>query len=402
MADPPYLLPQVIHENGVDAICRGEADETFPHYLEYLEGRRQPFQIPGFIIRDRGDLIVNPLGARPDNLDAIPFPDREPWERIDPYAAQKSFFASRGCPYQCSYCFNPKYNELYGNSLPWVRWRTVGHLVAEIRSVLERHPDVHPYLNDDSLLLAPRAWLQEFAAHYRRSVGRPFGCNIRADQVTAERIQMLAEAGCHYCWMGVECGDEEFANRVLKRGLTNQQIRDAAEMLRAHGIRYATLSMNALPADNPLEMDELTLKLNIACRPALAVAHIFYPFPGTALAEYARERRLFGGDYAILAHPLCLVSPLEFGAGLKKQLERQNLLFGLAVVFPSIAPWLPLARKLPLGRIFAAIHFLCLGYCTRARLLPRRRGFRHFKSQIALLLRRISEAGHVARRFRRR
>jgi anaerobic magnesium-protoporphyrin IX monomethyl ester cyclase len=398
----PTFFPQMIHEDGVDAICRGEADETFPHYLEYLEGGRPPFGIPGFVIRDHGDLILNPLGKRPHNLDSIPCPDRVLWEPIDPYAAQKSFLASRGCPYRCSYCFNAKYNELYGNSEPLVRRRAVAHLIAEIQSVLKRYSEVHPFFDDDSFLLAPVEWLQEFADHYRREVARPFGCKLRADQVTEKKIQILAGAGCHYCWIGVECGDEDFAMHVLRRGLTNRQIRDAVGVLRAHHIRYATLCMNALPSDKPLETDEKTLHLNIECKPDLVVAHIFYPFPGTALAGYAQERNLFSGDYSTLTHSLCLDSPLNFDAGLKKQLERQNLLFGLAVVFPPIASWLPLARKLPLGRIYAAIHFLCLGYCTQARLLPRRRGFRHLISRIALLLRRISEAGYVARRSRRR
>lgn len=385
----PTFFPQMIHEDGVDAICRGEADETFTNYLGYLEGKRKPSGIPGFVIRDHRELILNPLGNRSLNLDSIPFPDRRLWDPIDPNAAQKSFFASRGCPYQCSYCFNPKYNELYGNAQPIVRRRSVANLIEEIRGVMKRYPDAHPFFDDDSFLLAPLDWLKEFAVHYHRAVARPFGCKLRADQVTGNEIQILAEAGCYYCWIGVECGDEEFSRHVLRRGLTNSRIRAAVKILRAHGIRYATLCMNALPSDKPLATDEKTLRLNIECKPDLVVAHMFYPFPGTALAEYAREKNLFCGDYSTLTQPLCLDSPLDFDARLKKQLERQNLLFGLASAFPSMASWLPLARKLPLGRVYAALHFLWLGYCTWARLLPRRRGFRHVSSGIALLLRRI-------------
>jgi radical SAM superfamily enzyme YgiQ (UPF0313 family) len=62
------FLPEMIVEEGVDAICRGEAEESFLHYLEYLDGRRAPDQIPGFLLRDGKDGVRNPIAALPGDL----------------------------------------------------------------------------------------------------------------------------------------------------------------------------------------------------------------------------------------------------------------------------------------------------------------------------------------------
>jgi radical SAM superfamily enzyme YgiQ (UPF0313 family) len=388
----PTFFPDIIAEEHVDAVCRGEAEDSLPLYLQYLNGHHSPNEIHGFIIRHDNSVITNPPGRRPENLDDIPFPDRELWDPIDRTAIQKSFFASRGCPYKCAYCFNPAYNALYADSGAAVRRRSVDNFLSEIKDVLVRYSKAYPFFDDDSFLMAPLEWLEEFSDRYRREVRRPFGCNVRADQVTEEKVRILAGAGWHYCWFGIECGDEEFANRVLHRRLSNEQIRSAARLLHSYKIWFATQNINALPSDRPVEIDEKTLRLNLECRPGFAMAHIFYPFPGTELAEYSRAKGLFDGDLSRLGDPLCLRSPLGFDRKRKNELERQSRLFGTVVAFPWLRRFLPGLRKLPLGWIYSAVYFLQMGYCTRIKLWPARKGFRYYASMAGLLVRRLAQA----------
>jgi hypothetical protein len=175
--------------------------------------------------------------------------------------------------------------------------------------------------------------------------------------------------------------------------MTNDQLRHAARLLRSHGIWFATQNINALPTDRPLETDEETLQLNIECKPDFAMAHVFSPFPGTKMAEFTKEKGLFDGNYVRLNDPLCLSSPLQFDPKRKREMERQNRLFGPVVALPWLKPLLPFLRKLPLTRLYALAHFVYLGYCTRIKLAPVRRGLQNYRSLIALLLRRFVEAG---------
>lgn len=388
----PTFVPEMIVEEGVDAVCRGEAEESFLHYLEYLDGCRTPDQVPGFLLRDGKDVVTNPIAALPSDLDAIPFPDRALWEMIDACPMEKFFFSSRGCPYDCTYCFNQSYNKIYGNPKPVIRQRSVENFIAEIKIVLNRYPEVYPLFNNDCFLMAPLSWLEEFAARYRREIGRPFGCNIRANHATEAKIRVLAEAGWRYCYFGVECGDEEFANQVLRRRLTNEQIRQTARLLRSYGVRFATSNINALPSDNPLETDRKTLQLNIECKPDFAMAHIFYPFPGTQLAEYTKAKGLFDGDSSRLNDLLCLSIPLQFAPKEKRKFERLNKLFGPIVAWPWLMRFLPALIHLPLDRLYALAHFLCLGYCTQFKLMAARKEWRYYKSRITLLFRWVARA----------
>jgi anaerobic magnesium-protoporphyrin IX monomethyl ester cyclase len=388
----PTFVPEMIIEEGVDAVCRGEAEASFLLYLEYLEGRRLPDRIPGFLIRDGKDVVTNPICALPRDLDAIPFPDRALWEIIDPFPTEKLFFASRGCPYNCAYCFNHRYNEIHGNPKPVVRRRSVDNFIAEIKIALNRYPEAYPTFDDDCFLMAPLSWLEEFAARYRREIGRPFGCNLRANHATEAKIRVLAEAGWHYCYFGIECGDEAFANQVLRRRLTNERIRQTARLLRSYGVRFATANINALPSDNPLETDLKTLQLNVECKPDFAMAHIFYPFPGTQLAEYSKARGLFDGDAARLDDPLCLSTPLRLAPKEKQKIERLNKLFGPIAAWPWLMRFLPALLHLPLDRLYALAHLLCMGYCIHFRLMPASKGWRFYRSRITLLFRWIARA----------
>ncbi len=388
----PTFCPELIRSDLVDAVSRGDAEESFPLYLEYLESGRGADEIPGFLVRQGSDVVENPVRTGAADLDLLPFADRRLWDVIDSRPVQKSFFASRGCPYKCAFCFNEAYWKLHSNRHPVIRRRSVGNLMREIREVIRLYPETHPFFDDDSFLNAPLDWLEEFACSYRVEIKKPFGCNVRADQLSEKKVKLLADAGWNYCWFGIECGDEAFANEVMYREMTNDQIVTAARLLRSHGIWFATQNINALPSERALEMDDMTLRLNLDCKPDFAMAHVFFPFPGTRLAEYSRQRGYFNGDYSSLNDPICLTSPLAFDRRLKKALERQNRLFGSAVALPWLKPLLPLLRILPLGRLYALAHFLCVGYCTRLKLTPVRRGIRSYRLLLTLLLRRLAQA----------
>jgi radical SAM superfamily enzyme YgiQ (UPF0313 family) len=87
-----------------------------------------------------GEITRNPL--RPlltgEELDELPFSDRELL-----YAAHKPsrrtkikpFITGRGCPYDCAFCFDKFYSDLYGGKGRRFRRRSSGNVIREIQSV---------------------------------------------------------------------------------------------------------------------------------------------------------------------------------------------------------------------------------------------------------------------------
>lgn len=384
------FFPEMIDESGVDALCRGEAEHAILEYVDYLNGKRPPEQVPNFWIKDNSHLLRNAMAPWPGDLDGLPFPDRHLWDDFDRYPTQKAFFSSRGCPYECTYCFNHRYNMLYDNATPIVRRRSVNNFISEIKQVLTDYPKVAPFFDDDVFLATTKSWLEEFTKTYAKEVGKPFGCNIRPDQATEEKIQLLAESGCYMCWFGLETGDEDFSKRVMKRNLKNERIVETANILRKYGIRFATQNINALPAEDPLKTDFKTLELNIQCRPDFAQAHIFFPFPRTELCRYSQEKGLFNSDFLKLHDPLCRFTPLSFKENLKKELENQNKLFAITVAFPFLKRFLPFLRKLPLSGVYAILNHLYSGYCSRIKLTPVKKDLKHLFFLVLLFGRKVA------------
>jgi len=252
----------------------------------------------------------------------------------------------------------------------------VDNVLAEMKQVHELYPTASFFIGDDSFLMTPTEWLEEFRHRYPKEIGVPFGCNIRANQASEHRIRLLAEAGCNHCWFGLECGDEEFSNRVLKRNLKNSQILEAAKLLRKYNIPFLTQNITALPTDAPLATDMKTINLNIKCKPDYAMAHLFFPFPGTELGQYTIKKGLFKDD-SILTSRICHTSPLEFPTGLKNQLERQRALLALAVAYPALKYFLPILRKLPLTQLYLKMHLHYAAYCMEIIMRPNNKGVRH-------------------------
>ncbi len=271
----------------------------------------------------------------------------------------KIFFAGRGCPYKCTYCFNHKYNQLYKGKGRVVRKRSVSNLIEEIVEVRKRYPLESVHFADDIFLLSGMDWMKEFSREYKSKVGLPFICHFRANLVEEETIALLKEAGCYSGFIGVECGDEELSNTLLKRGLSNQQIIKACDILKKHKIKFCTQNMVVFPVENPLEVDIKTLNLNLKCRPDFAWSSILFPYPRTEIWNYCIKHGYFHGSFDDIPETNKTVSALDFiNQKQKKQAERLHKLFGLVVEFRIVRAMMNFLIRVPLDRLYLFLFFL--------------------------------------------
>ena len=107
----PTYSPEVIDKLKLDAICQGDGDQAFPSLLKRLQNGESIKGIPNIGCSrtgaDQKELF--------DNLDNLPFADRDCIFEIVPYYkyfGHRTFNVSRGCPYHCTYCFNHAYNKM--------------------------------------------------------------------------------------------------------------------------------------------------------------------------------------------------------------------------------------------------------------------------------------------------
>ena len=116
----------------------------------------------------------------------------------------------------------------------------------------------------------------------------PFKALVHPETVKREIMQLLADAGCIYVDIGIESGSQEIREKMLKRKMSNEDIINAAQILKEVKIKFCTLNMVGLPTETAEQMRQ-TYELNNKMKPDGTIVSIFYPYPKTELTEFCIE-----------------------------------------------------------------------------------------------------------------
>ncbi|OGK90633.1 MAG: hypothetical protein A2X50_03380 [Candidatus Rokubacteria bacterium GWF2_70_14] len=413
----PTFFPGLIETHDFDAVGVGECDEGWQELLDALEAGRSIDAIPNIVtranaskvlrattraselvqlagaaasVRPEYDLEVDPTFLRPRRtvLDTLPFYDRELVYRKTHLARfpLRSFMSSRGCPYQCTYCFEPKFNVMYAGKGPIYNRYSVKRLCAELAELKERWPTQFIKFYDDMFILDRKvdAWLEEFAEVYPREVGLPFFCLTRANVLTRENLAALTRAGLHSLTMSIEAGNEYVRNTIVKRHMRQQQIEDAYTLCWENGIVTFANTILGIPVrkeimaqqgKTAIDYDIESLDINIRCRVTYADFPVLHPYPGCELTEYAVKHGFFDGDFDELFFSYQAESPFTCFTPKEALMQKNLSLLGpLCVMFPS-ARWLRnltvnVLMKLPLTKLYFFPWYLAKGYLNIFRVYP--------------------------------
>lgn len=334
IAGGPHVtfFPEMLQDSSFDAICIGEGEGAIKQFLQNSDSK----QVPNFWFKTQDGIIKNPIHPLIENLDEIPFPDRElvfkyPEIKDGPI---KHFIASRGCPYNCSYCFNASWAKIYEGKGKRVRFRSAKNLIDEIQKVIDSSPTKLVYFQDDTFTLDVD-WLKEFAQEYSQRIRLPFHCHVRANTLDEEKVRILKESGCYSVHLAAETADDRLRNEVLNRGMSKEQIIGASKILKENGIKLMLQNIIGLP-EGSLEKDLETLELNIQCKPDYAWVSIFQPYPGTKLGELCKKKGIYTGDFNDLESNFFDSSKLNFPEKYKNQLANLQKLFAVAVEHPDL------------------------------------------------------------------
>lgn len=387
----PHLtfFPETINQENTDAVCIGEGEQAMVELAGNLEKGSDISNIKNLWVKDKGSINKNPVRPLIQNLDDLPFPDRELLYGKDKYLREskiKRFISNRGCPFNCTYCFNRAYKEIYkGNKI--IRWRSVENLISEINEVKSRYPLELVRFIDDIFILPPVTWLEEFAGLYKQEINLPFVCNLQVKIVTEDKIKLLKEAGCTAVYMAIEAGNDWMRNKLLGRKMTKEEIIESFDLVHKYGITIGAENILGLPGGS-LETDMETVELNIKCKVDNAISTVFQPYPKTKLGEYALQKGYFNGDFDSLGESYFGQSQLKFSSKPEKRtIENLQEFFGLAVNYPSLLPLIKIIIKLPPNKVFSLIHRIWDSYCKRKKIFNIRFSLKDYLLAIERVLR---------------
>jgi len=282
---------EVIANPAIDLVCRGEGEDPLLDLVQALESGQDYRGIKNFWVKWKGEIVRNPLRPLIEDLDQIPFPDREIFshqEILDKDDLRLSLLVGRGCPYDCSYCANQAKRGLYRGLGKYVRLRSVSNLLAEIELCAEKYKIQSLDFNDDIFTLN-RGWMEEFFESYPKKFSYPFRINVHAGTVDKEIFAKLASIGAEMARIGVESGSDRVRGRIMNRKIKEDELIRSFQGAEQAKIKTWSFNMVGLPGENA-EDALATYNLNRRLFPDHMQVSVFNPYPGTELFELCRKQ----------------------------------------------------------------------------------------------------------------
>jgi radical SAM superfamily enzyme YgiQ (UPF0313 family) len=286
----PSAVPEVCLENDeVDYVCVGEGEHAMVALCEALDRKneRPARAIPNLWWRDaRGEIVRGPNAAFVQDLDSLPFWDKELWEDALDVGSHYITMSSRGCPYRCTFCFNNFFARLPGKGGgKYVRQRSVEHQMNELREAHARYRLRYIEFADD-IFTVDKDWVRAFTAAYRREIGAPFQCLVHPRFIDRDVARWLKDAGCVHVQMGVQSVDEEYKRKTLLRVEKDDHLRRSLEALRDAGLDAKLDHILGLPGE-PRSAQEQARKLYAEFEPRRVQTFWLTYVPGIDLTKQA-------------------------------------------------------------------------------------------------------------------
>lgn len=277
-----------------DAICIGEGEGALLELTQKLEKRENILSIKNLWFKRDGKIIRNPTRDFIQDLDSLPFVDRDLWQ---PYIFDKNtrltILLGRGCPYNCTYCCNHKLKKVAEGK--YVRFRSPENIVSELKYLSNKFPDIKEYFLEIETLGADLKWLKKLCDHlheFNKNRGPKlfFGANLRVyDGLDLDFVfKNLKSANFKSVTIGLESGNDRIRKEILNRHYSNETIIKAAATAREYGIKIGVFNLIGLPTERYEDFLD-TLTINQKIQPDWHATSIFFPYKGTELFHKAQE-----------------------------------------------------------------------------------------------------------------
>lgn len=288
---PTFLPEQTLKSKDIDIIVRGEGEKTFLELVQAIENKGHLEKIKGISFKQDGGIIHNSPRDFIKDLDEITFPARDLLMKQKNYTSEDmgAMMTSRGCPFNCTYCCHMWQRK--------VRNRSINNVIAEIKEVKEKYGTRQFEFKDDTFTLSKKRTTELCKRIIAERLRINWGCTTRADLLDDELVKMMKKAGCNIIKLGIETGSERILKET-KKGVTFQQMREAAKLLNREGIFWSGYFMAGLPTETEEEIKK-TSEFMEELNPYYAGLGVYNPFPETELFQEGVELGLLHQEVEI-------------------------------------------------------------------------------------------------------
>jgi anaerobic magnesium-protoporphyrin IX monomethyl ester cyclase len=287
--------------NHADMICMGEGEEALSELLDaYGNDIGLNTSIKNIWFKTKDGIVQNNLRPLEEDLDKYPFPENDTKflyvlsdHGLEGFTEEHlggvyNIMTSRGCPYQCDYCYNSYRKKQYLGLGRYLRMRSIENVIEELKTALKLFPGLR-YVQfwDDCFIARTVDELQHFKELYVEHINLPFFALIEPMIFDYQKIKILKECGLQHLQVGIQTGSERVNREVFNRRASKEKMLETAQYINELEIKV----VYDLIFNNPYETTEdiketidLILKFP---RPFQLQGYNLIFYPGTKITERA-------------------------------------------------------------------------------------------------------------------
>jgi radical SAM superfamily enzyme YgiQ (UPF0313 family) len=207
----------------LDVCVRGEGEQTFLELLEAYKSGKDIASVGHIAYRECGEIRINGALPRIRDLATIPWPYwpegylEKFWKAGKAFGIQSArdmpMLASRGCPYQCTFCSNP------GMWTTRYVLRAPDDVITEIKHYIAKYGITAIQFYDLTAIIK-KSWTLEFCKkllenNIQLNWSLPSG--TRSEALDEETLQALKKTGCNFLVYAPESGDVDTLRLIKKK-----------------------------------------------------------------------------------------------------------------------------------------------------------------------------------------
>jgi radical SAM superfamily enzyme YgiQ (UPF0313 family) len=245
-----------------DYVVMGEGEETIVELMQALESGSDLDKIPGIGYHVEDAININERRKRRTDIDDIAWPD---WEQLDVNAYEDNRFvggmyserltmpilATRGCPYQCTYCSAPNM---------WLpRWipRDPVSVVDEIEFYINRF-GAGNFPFQDLTAIIKKDWIRAFCEEILNR-GLKFTWQLptgtRSEAIDPDIARLLKASGMTSMAYAPESGSET-TRRYIKKKMKTDRLFDSIDAAVSADLNVAAFIVIGFPHDEESHFQE--------------------------------------------------------------------------------------------------------------------------------------------------
>ncbi len=249
------LSPDYFLDAGVQFVIRSDGERAIVRLADAISDKTDYENIPCLCYKKDNEIIINEISDIANDINEYGIPTVNCLDSVfiandmsqegDPQLDTLSYevIASRGCPFNCSYCSCSNLRKLLPKGIKGVRTRSVQSVIEELKEARKHCPKVvfiHFY---DEIFPNLPGWVDEFVTEYKKHINLPFTIWSHPKMIQSDVLKKLVKAGLCEVIMGIQSGSEHILHDVFHRNETRDDIVEATKLIKESGVFWCSYDL---------------------------------------------------------------------------------------------------------------------------------------------------------------